>query len=177
MDRARPGSRRGDAPVVGVLLLVAVVVVLAATTSGYVLSDADGVPPPAPRISVSHETVADGTERTVAVTLTAGDAVRTDRLYVEGSKPIDVGGAPGSATPADETYASSRETLVESPGDDPPQVGIGETWDAGETVYLDPVGSVEALTVRIYWNTRPVEGINPGTVTGDDAYEIAAFTV
>jgi hypothetical protein len=33
------------------------------------------------------------------------------------------------------------------------------------------------VTVELYWNTQPVEGINPGTVTGDDAYLIAEFRV
>jgi len=40
-----------------------------------------------------------------------------------------------------------------------------------------PEGSVDGVTVSIYWNTRPVEGINPGTVKGNDAYLIAEFRV
>lgn len=170
-------GRRGVAPVIAVLLLVALVVVLATTVSAFVLTNETDVPPPAPGISVSHTTVPDGGERTVAVTLESGDAVAIDRLYVIGSKPLDIGGSPGSSTPADDQYASSRENFVEASGSNPPQVGIGPKWESGETVYLDPEGSVDGVTVSIYWNTRPVEGVNPGTVTGDDAYLIAEFSV
>jgi hypothetical protein len=48
--------------------------------------------------------------------------------------------------------------------------------DAGETVYLNPVGSAEGVTVRIHWNTDPVTGANPGAVEGDISYKIAEFT-
>lgn len=168
---------RGVAPVIAVTLLVAVVLVLVTTVSAFVLTDQSDVPPPAPQISVSHTTVPDGGERTIAVTLSAGDAVSTDRLYVIGSNPLDIGGAPGSGSAAAERFASARETFVESPDDDPPQVGIGEQWESGETIYLDPVGTVDGVTVKIYWNTQPVQGVNPGTVEGDDAYLIAKFRV
>lgn len=33
------------------------------------------------------------------------------------------------------------------------------------------------MTVRLYWNTAPVEGINPGSVEGENSYLIAEFTV
>lgn len=173
--RAREG--RGVAPVIAVALLVALAVVLATTVSAFVLTDEPDLPPPSPQIGVSHRLVPDGDEQTVAVTLEGGDAVDTDRLYVTGSKPLDIGGAPGSGNAADEAYASDRETFVESDGDNPPQVGIGEQWESGETIYLDPEGTADGVTIRIYWNTEPVEGVNPGTVTGDDAYLIAEFSV
>lgn len=170
------GDRRGVAPVIAVAILVALAVVLATTVSAYVLTQED-VPPPAPQISVSHALVDDGGEQTIAVTLEGGDAVDTDQLYVTGSKPLDVGGAPGSGQAANEGSASSRETFVEASGDNPPQVGIGEQWESGETIYLDPEGDADGVTVSIYWNTEPVAGADPGTVTGDDAYLIAEFRV
>lgn len=177
MSLLRVCDRRGVAPVIAVTLLVALVVVLVTTVSAFVLANQSDVPPPAPQISVSHATVPDGGERTVAVTLDAGDAVATDRLYVTASKPLDVGGAPGSTAPANDAYASSRENVVEASGDNPPQVGIGEQWESGETIYLDPEGSADGVTVEIYWNTEPVRGVNPGSVEGDDAYLIAEFRV
>lgn len=111
------------------------------------------------------------------MTLEAGSSVATDQLYVTASKPIDIGGAPGSATPANDAYASSRENFVEASGDNPPQVGIGERWESGETIYLDPEGSARGVTIEIYGNTEPVQGITPGTVEGDDASLIAEFRV
>ena len=72
----------------------------ATTVSAFVLAQDSDVPPPAPQISVSHGLVDDGSEQTVAVTLEGGNAVATDQLYVAGSKPLDIGGAPGSGTPA-----------------------------------------------------------------------------
>ncbi len=168
---------RGVSAVIGLVLLVAVVVVLSATVTGYVLSDGGDVPPPSPRISVSHTTVDDGGDATVAVTLEGGDAVRTNQLYVIGSKPLDIGGPPGNSQSANDTYASERENFIESSGGRPPQVGIGETWEAGETIYLDPEGEADGVTIRIYWNTEPIQDVNPGTVTGDDSYQLAKFTV
>lgn len=168
---------RGVAPVIAVALLVALAVVLVTTVSAFVLTNQSDIPPPAPQISVSHTTVPDGGERTVAVTLDAGDAVATDQLYVTASKPLDIGGAPGSSTPANDAYASTRENFVEASGANPPQVGIGEQWESGETIYLDPEGSARGVTIGIYWNTEPIREVNPGTVEGDDAYLIAEFRV
>lgn len=175
MPRDFVGARRGVAPVIAVALLVALAVILATTVSAFVLTQDSEVPPPAPQISVSHELVSDGSERAIAVTLEGGDAVTTDQLYITGSKELDMGAAPGEAGAAKEKWASPRETFVEAPPGDPPQVGIGDQWESGETIYLDPIDGAEGVTVSIYWNTRPVEGINPGTVTGDDAYLIAEF--
>jgi flagellin-like protein len=173
------GNARGESSVIAVVLMVAVVVILGSVVGGYVFGVGDEQTP-APAVSVSYETVEAGSERTIAVTLEAGDAVETDKLYVIASKDIDIGGAPGSSPAnarANENFASGLEKFTESSGTNPPQVGIGDTWEAGETVYLDPVGSVDGVTVSIYWNTDPVDGVNPGTVRGEDSYKIAEFTV
>ena len=121
--------------------------------------------------------MADGAEKTVAITLDSGEAVETEQLYVQGSKDIDIGGAPSSGVAADESFARSRETFTESSGGNPPQVGIGETWEAGEPVYVDPVGDADGVTIRIYWSAQTVEDNNPGTVADDTSYRIAEFTV
>ncbi|WP_396611169.1 type IV pilin N-terminal domain-containing protein [Haloferax sp. S1W] len=176
MLRGLERDDRGASEVVGGILLVAIVVVLSATTATFMFGTASSAPEPAPSIDVSH-TLVDGDE-VIAVTLDAGDSVRTDRLYVIGSDELDIGSAPGSSTAADDSYASKREQFTESSGDNPPQVGIGETWGAGETVYLDPVGSdAHGTTVSIYWSTRPVQGINPGTVSGEQSHKLLEFTV
>lgn len=167
---------RGVSSVVAVVLMVAVVVILGSAVGAFVFGLGDQQTP-APSISVSHQTVVDGSERTIAVTLEAGDAVQTDKLYVIASKDIDIGGPPGSSTAANEGFASNLEKFTESSGSNPPQVGIGDTWEAGETIYLDPIGSADGVTVGIYWNTDPVDGVNPGTVSGEDSYKIAEFTV
>jgi flagellin-like protein len=170
------GDDRGVSETVATVLMVAVVLVLASVTAGFVGGLADESQPVAPQVALEHELVADGGEMTIAVTLAAGDAVRTDQLYVSGSKRLDIGGAPDSSTPANDAYASERETFTESSGGNPPQVDIGETWESGETVYLDPAGSATGVTVEVYWNTKPVAGVNPGSVQGEDSYLLAEFT-
>lgn len=167
---------RGVSSVVAVVLMVAVVVILGSAVGGFVFGLGDQQTS-APSVGVSHQTVVDGTEQTIAVTLEAGNAVETNKLYVIASKDIDIGGAPGTSTPANQDFASSLEKFTESSGSNSPQVGIGDTWEAGETIYLDPVGAADGVTVAIYWNTDPVKGVNPGTVSGQDSYKIAEFTV
>jgi FlaG/FlaF family flagellin (archaellin) len=169
-----PGTRAVSS-VVATVLMVAIVVIVASVVGGY-LFGATGSQSVSPQISVTHELVDAGTERSVAVTLQSGDSVRTDRLYVVGSVDLDIGSAPGTTGAADESYASGRETFTEAPPGDPPQVGIGETEDASETVYLGPVGSADGVTVGIYWTTESVRGINPGTPTGENTYKLAEFT-
>jgi FlaG/FlaF family flagellin (archaellin) len=172
------GRERGVTSTVGTVLMVATAL-LAAALVGVVVFDLDPRQEPAPQVVLSHELVDDGGEQSVAVTMESGDAVRVDRLYVVGSVDLDVGGPPDAAgnRGADERFASERERFDESSGGRPPQAGTGETWDAGETVYLDPVGSADGVTVTIYWSSDPIAGVNPGTVTGEDTYEIASFTV
>lgn len=169
-------GERAVSPVIAVILMVAVTVVIASLISLFVLDLGVGGQSVAPKISVSHELIDDGSEQTIAVTLTGGTSVSTDQLYVTVSKDVDIGGPPDSDTPANDEYASSLETFTESSGDNSPQVGIGSEWDAGETVYLDPVDDAEGTTVRIYWNTKPIQGYNPGNVEGEDSYKIAEFT-
>jgi len=153
--------------------------ILVAALVGAVVFDLDPRQEPAPQVEVSHALVEDGPEQSIAVTVEAGDAVRIGRLYVVGSKNLDIGGppdAPGN-TGADERFASERERFDESSGGRPPQVDVGERWGAGETAYLGPVGRAEGVTVTIYWSSAAIEGRNPGTVAGRDTYEIASFTV
>lgn len=173
-------NSRAVSPVVSTILVIAIVVVLATTISTFVLDLGSRTQAESPIIEVSDELVdaVDDGEKAVAITLLAGDAVQTDHLYISGSKPLDIGGEPGnSSTPANDAYASTRETFTESSGDNPPQVGIGETWEAGETVYVDPAGRVDDTTISIYWTSQPVEGVNPGTPTGDAAYKLLTLEI
>jgi flagellin-like protein len=168
-------AERGQSEVIGIILMVAIVVILASATAVAVFVY-DSSQSPAPQVSLSHSLVDDGGDRVVAVTLESGTSVQIDKLYVIGSVDLDIGGAPDSGTPANEDYASELEKFTESSGPNP-QVGIGDTWESGETVYLDPVGSAEGVTISLYWNTRPIQGVNPGSVKGEDSYKIAEFTV
>jgi FlaG/FlaF family flagellin (archaellin) len=178
MGRTFTGSERAATSVVGTVYLVGIVVVLAGTASVFVLGFGSPATEAAPQVTVSHATVEHGGDPLVAVTLEAGDSVRADRLYVVASDPVDIGGGPGSGVVAndDPGWTSERERFDES-SDGDPQVGVGETWDAGETAYLDPAGALEGLTVGIYWTDDAVEGVNPGTVEGENTYKIAKFTV
>ena len=170
-----PRQRRAVAPALSTILMVAIVVILGATISIFVFEVGSDIQSGAPYIEVSDEFVeaVDDGEKAVAITLIAGESVQTDRLYVAGSKKLDIGGHPtNSSTPANDAWASEREKFTEASGDNPPQVGIGETWEAGETIYVDPAGSADGITISIYWTSESVEGVNPGTPTGDTAYKL-----
>lgn len=162
---------------IGTVIMISIAVIVASVASVFILDVGDSSQEPAPKVTVSYERVDDGSEQTIAITLESGEAVRTDKLYVTGSEDLDIGGAPGSSSPADDQYSSSLEKFTESSGGNPPQVGIGDTWESGETVYIDPDGGVEGTTVRIYWSSKPVEGVNPGTPSGETSYRIAELTV
>ncbi|GGM72239.1 hypothetical protein J2752_002340 [Halarchaeum rubridurum] len=175
------GNERGVSAVIGVVLLLAVTTLLAVTVGTLALGLGGQTQPTAPTLSVSHELVdrGDGSgEQLVAITKQSGGPVKTDYLYVGGSKPLDIGAGPDSDRPTadSDSQASGLEAFTESYMDNPPQVGIGDTWEAGETVYVDPVGVASGTDVTIYWNTRDVEGNNPGEVGGSDSYELASFT-
>lgn len=166
---------RAVSSVISTVLMVGVVVILSATISVFVLDVGSSLQSESPNAEVSYEFVesVDSGEKAVAITLVAGDAMETERLYVSGSKPVDIGGDPrSSGTPANDAYVSNREKFTESSGNNPPQVGVGDTWEAGETVYVDPKGSAEEVTITIYWTSRSVEGVNPGEPTGEYSYEI-----
>lgn len=170
-----PHRRRAVSPIISTILLVAVVVILSATISVLVLDLGSTIQADAPYIEVSGEFVAavDDGEQVVAITLVAGDTAQTDQLYVSGSEHLDIGGRPSSSsTPANDAYASRREKFTEASGDNPPQVGIGETWEAGETIYVDPEGTADGVTISIYWTSMSVEGVNPGTPAGDTTYKL-----
>jgi flagellin-like protein len=164
-------DQRAVSPVIAVVLMVAIVVVLAAAVGALAFSFGDSTQPPEPQIQVSH-TVTDGGDPLIAITHESGDAIAVDQLYVTASTNVDI----GSKSVADDKHASEREAFAESSSGNP-QVDVGDTWDAGETVYLDPDGDVEGVTVRINWNTQPVQDVNPGKVEGADSYELVEFTV
>ena len=130
-------------------------------------------------MSVTHSVIEDSTDSddpVVKVTLDAGTSVDIDKLYVVASEPVDIGSAPDTDGAADDGSASEREAFAEAEAGDPPQVDIGDTWDAGESVYFDPTGDANEVTISIYWTSEPVEGINPGTVSGDESYKIAEIS-
>lgn len=170
-------TERADSSVVGTVYLVGLAVVLAAIASAFVLSNGAPVTTDAPTITLSHDVVDDGDDGVVAVTHEGGDTVEVRKMYVSGSVEIDIGSAPGTTGAADSSSASSREAFAEAPPGDPPQVDIGETWESGETIYLDPVTDPDGITISIFWNTKEVRGVNPGTVEGSESYKIAEFTV
>jgi flagellin-like protein len=168
-------QHRAVTPVISTILLVAIVVILSSTIAIFVLDIGSDVQTEQPYIEVSGEFVEaiDDGEKAVAITLVSGTAVQTDRLYVIGSQQIDIGGPPsGTDQQANDAYASDREKFTESSGGRSPQVGIGDSWEAGETVYVDPKGSADHLTISIYWTSKPVEGVNPGTPKGQNSYKL-----
>ncbi|GGN17826.1 hypothetical protein GCM10009021_18350 [Halarchaeum nitratireducens] len=138
----------------------------------------------APTVSVDHritnstggtdyDTSTDG-DNLVAVTLESGGPLEIDQLYVTASKEIDIGSAedPGRAYESEESL-SDREAFTE--GTDGPQIGIGETWQAGETIYLNPEGNATDTDVSIYWTSKSLRAQEAGEVSPGDSYEIASF--
>jgi len=164
---------RGATSVIGTVLLVGVAVIVAATVTVLALGLTDNAEVETPVVTVSADLVDAGSEKTVVVTHESGDSIPATNLYVVGSKDVDIGGQPGGPDSAQERFASERETFNEG-GD---QVDVGDRWEAGETIYLDPVGSVDGATIRIAWSKQPVESFNPGEPRGEDSFVIAEFTV
>lgn len=178
------GGHAADRAISSVLastMLVGMVMILAVVLGSLSMGLNDATPSDVPQISVSTERIADPSDvdESIAVTLDSGTAVAVDHLYVIGSTDLDIGGSADSGVTggAADAHASSREKFTESSPGNPPQVGIGDTWESGETVYLDPVGTTEGTTIRIYWSSQPVTGVNPGTVQGSESYEIVTVTV
>lgn len=170
-------TSRGASSVVGIILIVGVTVIIGGTVTVFVLGLTDDTRSGGPTLSTTYSLVEDDGEQTIAVTHVGGDNPLAENLYVTASKPIDIGGPPDAPenTNANESFASPRERFLE--GTSGPQVEVGERWEAGETVYLDPVGSVEDVTVQIAWSRQPVEGRNPGTPQGQDSFVVVEFTV
>lgn len=166
---AAPRSPRAVSSVIAIILLVAVTVILASVISVFALGLAEGTDSGSPVLTTSHRVVDAGGDPLVAVTHEGGDAVDADHLTVTGSIPIDIGGR----TTADDEHASRSETFDE--GSD--QVGVGEYWDAGETVYFDPDGDVEGLRLRFVWSEQPAQNVNPGNPSGESAYVVARITI
>lgn len=173
-DAAR-GRQRGISAVLSVAILTAIVVTLAASTGLYLMNtstDTRSDPPPAGVISVDYHDAPGNGDDWVKFTYEGGHAVDADRLAVTSTKKIDIDGgmnfAPGGL--------SRRESFVEAPPGGNIQVDIGETWDAGETVYVGGNGDLSGETIRIIWSERAVKGQNPGTVSGPETHVVREVT-
>jgi flagellin-like protein len=166
---------RGASSVIGTILLVGVTIIIAATVTVLALGVVETGSSDAPTMSVSYTLVDSGSDQAIAVTHASGDSIPAENLYVIGSKNVDIGGPPGTPGGADDQWASPREQFVE--GNNGPQVDVGDRWEAGETVYVDPVGGVDGVTIQVAWSRQPVQGQNPGEPRGEDSFVIAEFTV
>jgi len=165
---------RGATSVIGIILLVGLAVIIAATVTVLALGLTDNAEDETPVFSVSYDLVDDGSGGSVvAVTHASGDSVEAGNLYVVGSKDVDIGAAPGEPGGANDQWASERERFDE--GSD--QVGVGDRWEAGETVYLDPVGGVDGVTIRFAWSKEDVQSQNPGLPRGENSFVVAKFTI
>jgi len=174
---------RGASSVIGVILLVGIVIVLIGAITPFVMNLAGETQAKAPTVSVDHRitNATGGTDYSdeggnlIAVTLESGGPIQTDQLYLTSSKEADIGAATSgdgkNATSQNEDATSKREVFSEGDG----QTGIGDTWEAGETVYLEPEGSATGTSVSIYWTSKPVEAQDDGEISPGDSYEIASF--
>ncbi|GGM72228.1 hypothetical protein GCM10009017_22690 [Halarchaeum rubridurum] len=152
---------------------------LVGAVTPFVMNLAGETQAKAPTVSVDNRITnasggtdySDSEDNLIAVTLESGGPLQTDQLYLTSSKPVDIGSATGN-TRAGEGDASERELFSEGDG----QTGIGDTWEAGETVYLDPEGSAPDTSISVYWTSKPVEAQDDGEISPGDSYEIASFT-
>lgn len=175
MEYSSDWTNRGVSSVIGTILLVGVTVIIAATVSVLALGVVETGNSNTPTMSVSYTLVDNGSEQAIAITHASGDSIPAEDLYITGSAKMDIGGPPGTKGGANDEWASPREQFIE--GNNGPQVDVGDRWDAGETVYIDPKGSVDGVTVQIAWSRQPVQGQNPGEPRGEDSFVIAEFTV
>ncbi|MBP2252255.1 flagellin-like protein [Halarchaeum solikamskense] len=187
MIRSSTNRERGASSVIGVILLVGIVIVLIGAITPFVMNLAGETQAKAPTVSVDHRitNASGGTDYTtdgdnlIAVTLESGGPIQTDQLYLTSSKAVDIGSATGAdgTNAADDINADDEDTPKRerfAEGND--QTGIGDTWEAGETVYLDPDGSATDTSVSIYWTSKPVKAQDEGEISPGDSYEIASFT-
>jgi len=175
---------RAVAPVIGVVILVGVVTILSAVVAGFTLTQERGLQDPGPTATFEFELTedADGNDL-LLVTHTAGDSIPLDRLLLAAEKPVDLGGADNAPS---QGYATTGEKLDEGDG----QVGIGETWESGETIevlagdYDDSPSAdeLEGVTLRLVWNPREVDkddqgGKAPSSVVGESSVVLFRHTV
>jgi FlaG/FlaF family flagellin (archaellin) len=159
-------------PVVGVVMIVGVTVVLSAVVAGYGFTQQRGLQSPGPTATFEFDLVQndDGNDL-LLVTHSAGEPIALDKLLLVADRPVDLGGANNDPS---QTYATTGEKLDEGNG----QVGIGETWEAGETIevlagdYGSGPDELDGVTLRLVWNPREVDkdgqgGKAPSSVVGE----------
>jgi FlaG/FlaF family flagellin (archaellin) len=174
MTAAEVADGRGVSSGIATIFMVAVVVLLGATLSIAFGATVDE-PTPAPTATFDyqkHERGASPDE--VEITLTGGEPLVAKKLMVVASEPVDLG-TPGN-------YWSEGETTGEKVTEGNDQVQIGETWNAGESIFLSRDGELEGVTVRLVWNPVEVDkdgagGREASDVIGEDSYVLLRFTV
>ena len=188
-ERTRRGTDDGDravTPVVGLVVLVGVTAILSAVVAGYVFTQERGLQDPGPTATFEFELTEDGDGNDLLlVTHTAGDSLPLDRLLLVAEKPVDLGGSNNDPS---QGYATTGEKLDE--GDGQPQVGIGETWESGETIevlagnYDDSprADELDGVTLRLVWNPKEVDkddqnGKAPSNVVGESSVVLFRYTV
>lgn len=187
-ERSRGGTGDGDrgvTPVVGLVVLVGVVAILSAVVAGYVFTQERGLQDPGPTATFEFELTEDaGGNDLLLVTHTAGDSIPLDRLLLVAEQPVDLGGSNNDPS---QDYATTGEKLDEGGG----QVGIGETWESGETIevlagdYDDDSSSADELdgvTLRLVWNPAEVDkdgqgGKAPSSVVGESSVVLFKHSV
>lgn len=175
-------GERAVTPVIGVVILVGVVTILSAVVTGYAFVQQEGLQSPGPSASFEFELTErdDGTDL-LLVTHTSGDPLQLDRLLLVAERPVDLGGSNNAPS---QGYATTGEKLDEGNG----QVGVGETWEAGETVevlagdYGSGPDSLDGVTLRLVWNPKEVEkdgqnGKAPSSVVGEGSAVVFRHTV
>lgn len=143
-DRIGGGTLRGVAPVLGVVMMVAIAVSLAAVVAMSAFGVADEVADVGPSTSFEYEYDWDNrnweTGDTITITHASGDEIQAEKLTIEieGAPPLDGTDAFDGET----VDAGSSATITHGFGED-----SGGTWTGGETIRLVWHGDAGQTTV------------------------------
>jgi FlaG/FlaF family flagellin (archaellin) len=169
-------------PVIGVVIIVGVTVVLSAAVAGFVFTQQRGLQSPGPTATFEFDLVEnDEGNDLLLVTHSAGEPIALDKLLLVADRPVDLG---GSNNDPNQDFATTGEKLDEGNG----QVGVGETWEAGETIevlagdYGSDPDELDGVTLRLVWNPREVDkddqgGEAPSSVVGESSVVLFRYEV
>ena len=139
-------------PVIGVILMVAITVILAAVIASFVLGLGDTADEVQPNSTLSFDY--DGSS-TVTITLTDGDALSTDEVFLRGDA-ISCDTTTGAVDDDD------IETCLSGSNDDSPS---GE-WVVGDSATVEDSLDTSGETIRVVW--EELGGDNAATLETQD---------
>lgn len=169
-------DRRALSPVIGGVAMLALVVVFSAAVGTLALGYTERVEETRPpQVDIDFVVEENGPNHDLILPVyETGEPIETDHLAVVSTKPIDIDADRNGIAYG---WTSTTESFTEQAGNSPPDAELGNTWTAGESVWIGANGDLEGETVRIVWNSQPIQGQNPGSVEGENSHVLAEYTV